>query len=429
LVRFARFVPQARRTRMRSLNEPLTDQNAAPARLRLGFLDGLRGLAALYVLNHHILHDVGWRHYSVGDWPRPIAAVINLMTYGHFAVGLFIVLSGFCLMLPVLRSPGHDVPGGFAGFFARRARRILPAYYATLAFSLALIWLVPATKYGGYANFDPGVILSHVLVVHHLRDEWVYGINGPLWSVGTEWHIYFAFFAVLLPVWRRWGSAIAVGIGFTLGIGVFMLFSTELYRACPWFLGLFALGMAAASIATSQDPGACRWRERRWPWIAAMVVPTLIVWLILTFRPQWTWYDGESELIGEAVVPMDMLWGAAVASFLVFAGSRIVAGAAARSRVVRLLECKPVVWLGACSYSVYLVHMPLVKLVWAGLKGQGLSRTMNYGVMLVTAVPLTLAVAYLFYRLFEKPFMGRGVVHAPTPERDPQEIAVVALAK
>jgi len=78
--------------------------------------------------------------------------------------------------------------------------------------------------------------------------------------------------------------------------------------------------------------------------------------------------------------------------------------------------------------------MPIVKLVWAGLQNQGLSRTMNYAVMLLTAVPLTLAVAYVFYRLFEKPFMGGGkAVPAPTPARHPPppppKIAAVALAK
>lgn len=410
---------------------PIADPIEAAGRLRLAFLDGLRGLAALYVVNHHILIDVGWRHHSTGDWPRPLAWVVNLMNYGHFAVGLFIVLSGFCLMLPVLRSPGYEVPGGFAGFFRRRAWRILPAYYAVIVFSLVLIWFIPATKYGGYANFDAGIILSHLLLVHNFRDEWVYGINGPLWSVATEWHIYFAFFAILLPVWRRWGSAITVGLGFTLGIGVFMMSMHEFYRSCPWYLGLFALGMAAASLTLSRDPAVCRWRERRWPWVAAMVVPTFVVWCILSFRPQWTWYDGEAELIGEAVVPMDMLWGVAVASFLVFTGSRIVSGAAARWSLVRLLESRPAVALGACSYSVYLVHMPLIKLVWAGVKEQGLSRSVNYLLMLMIAVPLTLVVGYVFYRLFERPFLGRRTRStSPAPEPPPHEIAAAAaLAK
>ena len=135
---------------------PITDP---AARLRLGFLDGLRGLAALYVLNHHIIKDIGWRHYSTGDWPWPVAAAINLMTYGHFAVGLFIVLSGFCLMLPVLRAPGHAVPGGFRGFFGRPVRRILPAYYEDQGLSRAanylvmLLTAVPLTLAMGYVFY------------------------------------------------------------------------------------------------------------------------------------------------------------------------------------------------------------------------------------------------------------------------------------
>src|SRR5579871_2999498 len=106
---------------------------------RLPFLDGLRGLAAAYVVLHHAALEVP----AVG-LPRTAALVHGLFRHGHYAVAVFIVLSGFCLMRPVLRNPSHGLPGGFLAYVGRRARRILPAYYAALGVCWMLIAWVPA---------------------------------------------------------------------------------------------------------------------------------------------------------------------------------------------------------------------------------------------------------------------------------------------
>jgi peptidoglycan/LPS O-acetylase OafA/YrhL len=147
-----------------------------------------------------------------------------------------------------------------------------------------------------------------------------------------------------------------------------------------------------------------------------MIVPAVAVWSILTFFPQWTWYDQEDELVGEMVVVMDMLWGVTIGSFLIYTASRALNRAARRPPVLRLLESRPAVALGTFSYSLYLVHMPLVKLVWAGLEPLGWPRMVNYGLMVAVAIPLTLAVGYAFYRLLERPFLGKPISAAPAPD-------------
>src|SRR5205085_647811 len=94
----------------------------------LAYLDGLRGLAALQVVLGHAAMQVHWGSLAK---PRVIQAALGPMTFAREAVALFIVLSGFCLMLPVVRREGV-LQGGAWQFFKRRARRILPPYYLAL---------------------------------------------------------------------------------------------------------------------------------------------------------------------------------------------------------------------------------------------------------------------------------------------------------
>jgi peptidoglycan/LPS O-acetylase OafA/YrhL len=73
----------------------------------LDFLDGIRGLAALYVVIMHSAMDVDWTHTS--SW---LFAMSPLISEGKLAVAVFIVLSGFCLTLPVANAGGTALRGG-----------------------------------------------------------------------------------------------------------------------------------------------------------------------------------------------------------------------------------------------------------------------------------------------------------------------------
>src|SRR6185503_16965934 len=108
---------------------------ANPDRKRLAGLDGIRGLAALFVVINHIFLRA-FPGYPVDNAPAWAAWFI----YGRFAVVVFIVLSGFSLALSPARH-GWRLDS-IRTFAVRRARRILPAYWAALAFSLVVAWLV-----------------------------------------------------------------------------------------------------------------------------------------------------------------------------------------------------------------------------------------------------------------------------------------------
>lgn len=84
--------------------------SANTPRVRLDFLDGLRGLAALYVVMHHTWDEMGWQGRQA-LLPLPVQHVMSFFMPGSFAVTIFIVLSGYCLMLPVVRSEDLSLRG------------------------------------------------------------------------------------------------------------------------------------------------------------------------------------------------------------------------------------------------------------------------------------------------------------------------------
>ncbi len=349
---------------------------APPPNPHLRYLDGLRAAAALFVVLHHAWLEAG-QPYQV---------------LGHYAVGLFIVLSGFCLMLPVVRGDG-TLPGGPLHFLRKRARRILPPYYAALALSvlLAYTWLRGQGEPGTWAG-----LVSHALLVHNLMTSTDIQFNGPLWSVAVECHIYL-FFPLLVWGFRKTGPVVAtaavLAFSFLLARLLFWLpVNTSVHGASPQFLGLFAFGMLAAKVSFAPTAGLARF-GRKFPWGAALAVFTALLLV-----PAAWWYGKYQHhyLVDYGVG----LWGF---TLLVCIQRRRPAW------LCRLLSFRPLVFVGTFAYSIYLMHVPVLQLVqvygngWLGLAGPA-----RLALLFVVGLPLVLALSYLFYWYCERPFVRPG---------------------
>ena len=219
---------------------------------RVGFLDGLRGLAALYVVLHHaalLVPPIGL------GWPASV--VRFLLRHGHYAVTAFLVLSGYGLMHRALAEPGGRLPGGVSAYLARRARRILPPVLCGARPLLAPDRDSPRARASLRHALGPRLAglgdgcrpippppdpqprrpldLSRRAAVLEPGD----GLAdlSPLPS---------------LPVLHRCrGPSAVVAAGFGLGAAVELLAiplgNPALRALCPWYFGLFALGMAGAA--------------------------------------------------------------------------------------------------------------------------------------------------------------------------------------
>jgi peptidoglycan/LPS O-acetylase OafA/YrhL len=375
--------------------------DTAPApRTKLAFLDGLRGLAALYVVIHHAAAEFLFS-FEAGGVPQGFRDWSWLFLLERYAVDGFIVLSGFCLALPVLRHPGLKIEGGFLRFMGRRAKRILPAYYGAIALSLALDRWVPGMLVSGNRQgrglrwdmtgpaFDRSVLLSHLFLVHNARDAWLVRIDYPLWTIATEWQIYLTF--PLLVMLLRYGGRAALLVG-AFGFGIWVWAGPELLiaNASPWYLGLFATGMVAAGIVQSPSSSTLPHYKRA----LLLLLMEFALYRIALFTDR---AGSISQVIKDAV-------SGTMAAVLVVVCAR-ESLSTARGWLLAFLESRPIQGLGHFAYSLYLIHAPVLALVHLGLLGWFPDTATRMAWMFAAGVPLSLLSSWLFAQVFERPFV------------------------
>ncbi|GAA0437817.1 hypothetical protein Acor_80160 [Acrocarpospora corrugata] len=339
-------------------------------------MDGIRGLAALFVVLHHcrLLAFPGFPADTGPGWA-------SWMLYGHFAVVVFIVLSGFSLAVAPARRDW--ALGGLGRFAHRRLWRILPPYWPALAISLVIAWtLVPQPGEG------PPTAKS--VLFYGLLVQDVFGSpspNGAFWSIAIEAQLYLVFPLLLLLVRRAGVLAMLGAVGAVvaaIGLLAPSVPAVELLmRFTPQFALLFAIGAMAAGVAGG------RWLRAPWGWLSLLTaVP--VVTLIAVRGSVWT---------VENFYWVDLALGPAV-------GCLLAALAAGRpGRLTGLLDTRPLRSLGSFSYSLYLTHAPLVVVLHTLVIAPNLAPGVPaFLATLALCVPVTLLVARGFAAVFELPF-------------------------
>ncbi len=358
---------------------------------RLDYVDGLRALAALYVTVYHMLLNV---NDGLPDGMK--RHVLGVFMFGHYAVDVFIVLSGFCLMLPVLRKGG--ISGGAWSFFKKRAWRILPPYYLAVALSLLLIRFFIGTPGATLWNSSLPVtragILSHLLLVQDAFSATNHRINYCLWSISVEWRIYFLF-PLMVWGWNRFGplrtvaAALAASFLLLVPLAYSPLDDSET-GVCLHYYGLFALGMLAAGFGHSADPRLAKWRGRL-PWAA--LHPLLF---------------GLAVVSTKAGLSRGFPWQ--ITDIFIALGTLSLLVAAESSGFIRaVLGWKPLVFVGTFSYSFYLLHAPLLEIVWRYfVLPLHLSPFRAFFMLCSFGLPAIIGASYLFFLVCERPFIRRG---------------------
>lgn len=352
--------------------------NAAGVPRRVAGLDGIRGLAALYVVLSHcrLLTFPGYPANTGPAWQ-------GLLLHGRLAVVVFITLSGFSLAIAPARD-GWRLHGKLR-FARRRVWRILPAYWAALAFSLVIAGAVAPLPLTSSPTIRSVVVYGLLL-----QDAVVAPVpNAALWSIAVEAGLYAAF-PLLLLIRRRAGAVATLAAGTVPAVAIGLLFpgvstagkSTGFILE---FAPLFTLGLLAAGIVAADE----RIRRLPWHWLAAGAAAPVV--LLMVVRGS-VWTVNHYYWIDLAIGPAIAMLLAAVAT-------------GRPAALARLLATRPMRGLGGCSYSLYLIHLPIVAIisrrVVAPYVAPGLP---TFWITLALAVPISVLAARFFATAIEIPF-------------------------
>lgn len=312
------------------------------------------------------------------------------------------VLSGFCLFWHIASSDSFK--WNWKDYAIQRARRILPAYYAALAYTIALpVALVGFVRLLGWeANLQPipdaRQILTHALFIHTLfKDTWN-GISGAFWSMGLEAQFY-AVFPVVVWAWRKAGvKAIAavclISLLFRLYIGATMRSGDpiEHFLASITFIGRwiqFGAGMGAALMVrrlldSSRPPNV-------------LLGPTLILMGLACSG------SAALDVVSENYL---MPWRDAL---LALGYSTAIVGLCVTPKEMKFFFLSgPLLFLGRISYSFFLIHQPTAWYLMELLRKKfGMSGIPHLFLGYTLGLAVCLVVAWIFYSVFEKPFVRR----------------------
>lgn len=290
--------------------------------------------------------------------------------YEHvaLAVQMFWLISGFVFMA-VYGASGKSV--SFRTFFAHRVARLYPLHLATLIV-VAIVQMIGMHSNGQwqvYGNNDVSHFVAQLFFASNWLDAKEASFNAPIWSVSVEVLIYGLFVVYL----RLFGAGLISAV-----CAAMALFAIErmTYAPLAWCGALFFIGATLARISPSFFT-----RFGRVGLIAAGLATALgIVAIALLAR---LGYGGhEATFLSYFVMP----------PFLLFlAGLDEMDAKFPRS----------LLWIGTITYSVYLLHMPLIIGIKTIFPGRALSYTLlgsawTMVAYIIAVVCLALVVTYKF---------------------------------
>lgn len=315
----------------------LTNRNRIPE------LDGLRAVAIAAVFLHHALH-------------------LPLMWAG---VDVFFVLSGFLITGILLDAKAH-AKNYFRHFYARRVRRILPAYWVALLLLSVLFGWAWLHRWYWFVFFATNIGETIRRSDFSLQ---------PLWSLAVEEQFYLVWPLVVLlagPRKLRWIAVAGIVIAPVLRFVCTPLFPNHfaVYFLTPFRMDLLCAGALLVML----------WREQRdtfqrianWWWMPAALAMAVLFWV--NRYPAWhTQSNTRQANVGILFLT------------LVIACALLAGALRGRGWLCALLRMPPVRYIGVISYSMYLVHAGAIELGrrWFGQSWR----------MVIVAAALTIAYA------------------------------------
>lgn len=306
---------------------------------RLRELDALRGIAAFSVLLFHYF-NIYPKFFPEGHRLPP------LFVHGGYGVLLFFAISGFVIAFSL------EGTRSAADFAVKRFARLYPVYWAAMALSIGLVYLLGATRLLPPAWVVP-VNLTMLQGYFYLP-----AVDGVYWTLGVE----LAFYVCMLAIWMGRGFArlepLLLGwLAIKAAVAGWHAMPSRLVMLLVLdYIPFFVIGMLFYRIWS----GHRTWRQQFLYFLAALATVA--------------WADAPEYLVAALVVTA--IFAAMLRGWLPF------------------LRTPLLLWLGAISYALYLIHHNVGLAIMHGFDRAGLSTWIGMAVATATSLLLASVLTY-----------------------------------
>ena len=347
-------------------------------------IDGLRAIAVLSVLFYHLDEA--------------------LLTGGYVGVDVFFVISGYLITKLIFKELSETGTFSFKNFYIRRVRRLFPALFATLALSLiAAAWLMSPTHLVDFGKSAVASILS-VSNIYFWSEAGYFDSQSQLkpllhtWSLSVEEQFYLLWPAILTGLFLLRRKGLIVGFLLVMGaasLALNLYVFAEQAELAAWF------GRSDNQASFNAQSTAFYWLPFR---VFEFAIGAILVWMPNIIQTRRAWLAELSFAVGLAMVLSAVtlltdqdefpstaaLWPCVGAALMIWAGPQ--------HRLVWLISNRLMVAIGLVSYSLYLVHWPLI--VFYKYRNATDLHSSDYTIIVIASILL----AVLFYKFVEQPF-------------------------
>jgi len=406
----------------------------SPKKNTIAILDGVRAFACLFVIWYHIYQTP--RELQIWDPQSSTHPLLDSFLYfGKYGVTLFFVLSGFLLFLPFARALLFEKTWpSVRQFYLRRVFRIIPAYYLSLILIVLLFqqqYLQPQHR-NELALFFTFFIDSSYATFKQL--------NAPFWTLAIEWQYYMLLpllvLGMRLVVWRvKQQYRLPTTVACLLAVIAWGLFSRYFgtyfvnqhpsetflvprsilngillftYGVNGKYLEDFGVGMllALCFVYTQHPSMSLKGRatlQKLSPWLWGAGLLCLFIMILWNYNQKYvnTWPLFNNPLLFEHYYRLSEL------CFSLSFGLCIIALLFGSTRFKRPFEWLPLRWLGMISFSLYMWHLPLLRvfMAWSQPLLRGWPPLLAYSVYWLWVLVVIIPFSFLFFTLVEKPAM------------------------
>ena len=347
-------------------------------------VDEMRGISALAVAWFHSRSDL-WIGFKSINADRAAYSVFDrVLSYFSLPVSqmgglvmLFFVLSGFCIHLPTAR---RKVAPSWNIYFARRFLRIYPPYLAIILICLLLARAFLYSNPGEFKEWDV-YGLSVLMIQNWVGNGSQISLNPSLWTIPVEMALYI-FYPVSLFIRGRFKLSVSVAYTLFLAVVSFALFTVGNHQSLASLLSYVVIWNSGAWLAEA-------YQEDKIPRIANFHCVSLILVLsILVMLADYVDVNTYYINFGWGLIAfLLMIWSLGAGSSMFSPGHWLT---------------RFMVFIGTISYSLYLVHYPLFKLLgdlWIQIFG---SKPVSFLIPSLATI-IVIPISFFFYVYFEKP--------------------------